>query len=995
MKSADKQIDKCLSAACKLQFGTTEREVETTLHNLFQAFGKDSELAYKIQGGEIDILLTDCNVVVEAKQKANPRGTGSSRKNEQQKTQFEQLQRYVVDIQQEACNNRPWIGILTDATNWYAWEWPKSTNPDKAPKAKKLNELKNINSGKEQELGRWLEDLLSRKDLAGPRWIPRNITDIFAGEQNNLEQIYGNHANDASVKNKREIWLDLLRGSGLAPSEEDSYNIHRLFIRHTYLVAISRAAIGALTEDTSDDDPETALNDGFVSWILEDPVGIHWARRVYDEAFKYDWRARAQDVLRKFYASVIPKEQRKLYGEYYTPDWVAQMLAEKVLDKEWLEKSIQAALTGSDLYGIGVLDPACGSGTFLYHTAKRLLTADALKGHSPQERADAVAKLVHGIDIHPVAVEMARATLLRALPAEPTNGSAALHIAQGDSLLASGADKLYSGEIRLPNEKKSWLIIPKEFVLLNDYRQRTEQLVKAAKDGKKEPPQDALATLGPQVAQKMLEQYKKLVNLCQQRGNGIWTWLIVNAVAPLRLQARKVNRILTNPPWVCMYEIQVEERKRQLEEMFRAENLWVGGRNAHRTDIGSLFVKRSRNAYLQISNAISAWVLNHSSIQGGNWEKFRSGIDAGNTEVIDFKEVKAQPFSGAPSCVWIERLPRTHGKKKVQHMKMRENSRISKEQNEPWCEVNEKVYLDDHKEIPSSQSGYMNGNKCAFRKGATIVPYCLVRVKECEITGETAQFSTRASTREPWANVGTKKGFVPRHWILNTVYSDDLFPFCLRKDISKTIIPINPSGVLEDAPETEKYWREADKVYRRYAGKGSNTPQTLLDQIDFSAKLSKQLPLATSKSMVIYNNSGQYLRATIFQGEIPVIQDTALYLQRITSGEANYLATVMNADILQPAFLQARKTDRHFSAHIWREVPIPKFDPKNPLHQKLAALGKEAAKEATRYRDEIDANASQVKISAHIRACLRKSGLANQIDIAASCLLPNQAKREK
>ena len=440
-----------------------------------------------------------------------------------------------------------------------------------------------------------------------------------------------------------------------------------------------------------------------------------------------------------------------------------------------------------------------------------------------------------------------------------------------------------------------------------------------------------------------------------------------------------------------MSEIQVKERKRELEEMFKHEKLWVGGKAATGTDIASLFVKRCRNAYLEITGGVSAWVLNHASIQGLNWAKFRTWMEAGNTEVIDFREVKAPPFAGAHSCAWVERNPRTSGETQAAQLRMRPGQTVAKDCQEPWVQVREKAQLYKATRIPTGVSGYMEGTKCVFRNGATIFPHCLVRVEELTLKGDRADFKTRASTKGAWKDLDAQEGTVPKSWIVDTVYPVDLLPFCLRKAISKTILPLHPQGhFLEDLPE-EDYWKKAEDLYQDYAGRGSNTPQTLLGNIDFSSKLSKQLPLQTSKPVVVYNASGQYLCAAVCKGKT-VVEHGVYYLPTKTPQEAEYLAALLNADALQPAFQQARKSDRHFDTHFWREVPIPQFDPKDPLHQKLADLGAQAAKVAVDYRDAADPKgvSGPLTLRTHIRKHLRADGLADQIDMAASLLLPKQ-----
>jgi len=79
------------------------------------------------------------------------------------------------------------------------------------------------------------------------------------------------------------------------------------------------------------------------------------------------------------YESVITPEQRHDLGEYYTPDWLAAKMVERVVPEPLITR---------------VLDPACGSGTFLFHCVRRYLDAADTAGTAP---ADALA----GVTAHP------------------------------------------------------------------------------------------------------------------------------------------------------------------------------------------------------------------------------------------------------------------------------------------------------------------------------------------------------------------------------------------------------------------------------------------------------------------------------------------------------------------------------------------------------------------------------------------------------------------
>lgn len=243
----------------------------------------------------------------------------------------------------------------------------------------------------------------------------------------------------AAYRTKFDLWKQMLRSSGMLPDERRLLQLIELFRFHTALIAVSRAVVAALDEGEALPAPEELLSSGFASWAVERTEGEAWCARLIDRIARYDWRGLERDALRSVYEKMIGPDVRHGFGEYYTPDWLAEAVCEEVLDEEWIARALEAAKRGSGrsgrcVAGIGVLDPACGSGTFLFHAARRILAAPKLRGLPAKRRADLVTRLVQGIDIHPVAVEMSRATLAAALPALPPGGAQALLVHQGDSL---------------------------------------------------------------------------------------------------------------------------------------------------------------------------------------------------------------------------------------------------------------------------------------------------------------------------------------------------------------------------------------------------------------------------------------------------------------------------------------------------------------------------------------------------------------------------------
>ena len=85
-----------------------------------------------------------------------------------------------------------------------------------------------------------------------------------------------------------------------------------------------------------------------------------------------------------------------------------------------------------------VLDPACGSGTFLFHAVRQYLTAAAEDGVPLPEALNDLTDHVLGVDLHPVAVALARVTYLLAIGRQrlldPQRGPITVPVYLGDSI---------------------------------------------------------------------------------------------------------------------------------------------------------------------------------------------------------------------------------------------------------------------------------------------------------------------------------------------------------------------------------------------------------------------------------------------------------------------------------------------------------------------------------------------------------------------------------
>lgn len=113
-------------------------------------------------------------------------------------------------------------------------------------------------------------------------------------------------------------------------------------------------------------------------------------RQLIKDLANYDWNRLREDVLGSVFESLIPRSEQVLLGQFYTPTRVADLLIAFAVDAE----------------NASVLDPGCGSGTFL------MRAYEYLKETSPESHEELLSRL-WGFDISAFATELASINLFR------------------------------------------------------------------------------------------------------------------------------------------------------------------------------------------------------------------------------------------------------------------------------------------------------------------------------------------------------------------------------------------------------------------------------------------------------------------------------------------------------------------------------------------------------------------------------------------------------
>ena len=162
---------------------------------------------------------------------------------------------------------------------------------------------------------------------------------------------------------------------------------------------------------------------------------------------------------REFLLDVMPGNERKSTGSYYTPtsliDCLLDSTLDPVLDDAQKRAEVAATNAGTDpslaiadaLLAVTVCDPACGSGHFLVAAARRIAKRlAAVREHNPEPTVEAlrtalrdvVKHCIYGVDVNPMAVELAKVSLwLEALEPGKPLGFLDAHIKCGNALIGA------------------------------------------------------------------------------------------------------------------------------------------------------------------------------------------------------------------------------------------------------------------------------------------------------------------------------------------------------------------------------------------------------------------------------------------------------------------------------------------------------------------------------------------------------------------------------
>ena len=883
-------------------------------------------------------------------------------------------------------------------------------------------------------------------------------SDAFLAGNLLLKEAYEAHRNDPTVAVKRRLWQDLLQvalGKDAATAGDDS---DWLFIRHTYItsliaVIMQQQLLGDVAHYASER-PEALLK----GHILAEQSGLHgvidadlftWPTEVEESRYlceiarvveQFDWTQNAKEVAPTLYQNVITQEERKKLGEYYTPRWLAEEITSAVVDDPLNQR---------------VLDPSCGSGTFIETAVERIISHSG--DLSAAETLEKLQQNIVGIDIHPVAVQLAKATwvmaaagTIQAARDEGTGaGAVSAPIYLGDSmqlrydtgtLYASQSIELETHETLPGHTAPITFRIPKELARQQAViDQLISEIATAIDEGRDAEHIAEVYPMGDADRKSISALVTAMRELHAADRNHVWAYYIRNMIRPAVIAEEKVDRIIGNPPWLT-YGQSADIIRIELREMSeRRYQIWAGGKLAPHQDIAALFYTRCAELYAK-SQAIIGMVMPHSALRTGQHLKWRIGTykrkGGRNTPGIGLNFQVHEPWD--LDNVGPDFFPIPASVIFAEYTGMRKGEPLAPGTLQMWRGDWEKDY-----EGITRKSQALHHDDGKFKspyaelssQGPTITDRRLFFV---ETVPHTAMLPAANTTNvQPRLGKQDKILYEGQLNLLEGVISNDnLFDVYLGECIApyvaldpvKAVLPVHRSTMTmplnHDECEDDKHdacsleisalhstmqrrWNTADAMFRE--AHKNRTIKDLYKNLNHLDKLTSQLEYlqdaiaGNGAIRIAYTTQGEPT-AAIIKDNYSVLDHKLFQTVCQSEEEAHYVLAIINSNTLTTAaetfMTKGLYGARDFHKHGWK-LPIPRYDAGDSLHVHLSELGATAEQECAALiaKSDIPSNPRGNTQSRAARSLLRhkwqpNSATAQPIEAAVARLLtdPAQAK---
>ncbi len=771
--------------------------------------------------------------------------------------------------------------------------------------------------------------------------------------------------------------------------DEDSY------LDHVYLVILARmlaaSALATASERSASDFPQRAVTGDFfkaaehrVDRFVEEDF-FRWVKSdsalgmlkpalddLHNELQKIDFRsAKKLDLLSDLYQEIMPPQKKAEYGQVFTPPW----LVEEIVDN----------INKTDERGTTVLDPACGTGSFLRTVAIRKLSK-LPKSMSPQERLESILQDICGLDINPVSVVIAKTTLMLSLAdlLKESEKPVEIPIYLCDSLflpkewVSEKAEKISvtfdDSEVSFPSKlfmdgtfEFDELINKVDFLAQRLSTGQIQEIdCKSALKGLLEQIKNKL-NLTPNefdiLVDSSLSLVKEFSNRISKRRNNVWAFILKNTYRPSLLKAR-FDVIVSNLPWLAMSALPKVPYKDELQRLSEYYQLSPSGPSKHHFDISTTYAVHCVAHYL-VDTGLLGFILPRVILKGDHHDGLRRSryIQKSPMRVNSVWDLEnVSPLFGRPACVIFGQYDKKHPgfPKRLPCIEISGNPDkpplTKKKVTLPLSILGNKSSYERPKSRLSEKRYYWP----LFYQGADLMPRRAVMV---DIVGQknAAILSVQTSSIEkanrnnksPWDKLDLK-GTIERRFVFTTFKSDIVLPFIVGAP-SFIVLPIEESPsytyelldqrtiVARGYDNAAKWFEHVDKELKKAGKKQLKSWLTRRNKlVDQSSK-----PHA---NMVLYGAGGKNICAAVTNVaalEFPFVNDQTLYSWDTSSlEEAWYVCAMLNSEPINDAIKNYQPSGDFDEQHI-HKLPlsfIPTFNSGNQKHLEIVKEAMRIAK---------------------------------------------------
>lgn len=944
-------------------------------------------------------------------------------------TAEKQLREYISGVwAEEKGSYRPLIGVASDGIVWRIYRPTLKTSVKSKPKAEDVElELLRELTLTDKTLGDfwiWLTSFLFRPGNTLPTAeqfrVDFGVASLaFHDGIDALNTAWRIAQKESEPRLAFETWEKYLTVTygRLVPTQKEGEaesgeaDLPVLFLKHTYLASVARFLIWASISKGRVKEPlrdvargvlsgeffasqrlANLVEDDFFQWVrrpqVEEILAPVW-ERILAQILTYDLSRLNEDVLKGVYQELVDPKDRHDLGEYYTPDWLCERIVQELLPKKGYAS---------------VLDPTCGSGSFLRAAITHLLRSNP--GGSDTVRLQNIVTNVVGIDIHPLAVMIAKATYLLALGplVKAAKQAVQIPVYLADSLfLPAEVSQMKLGEapgyeIRFGGKKVS---IPDD--LINNaelFDPAISACAKVAADhatsGRENSEslsaflKNVLPTLSKRedcgvIISSLWHFTEALADLIRTKKNSIWAFIIQNSYRPSMLKSR-FDFIVGNPPWLSYRYISDPEYQEEVKRRAIAE---YGIAPPHQKlvtqmELATVFLAHALKIYGR-PGAKLGFVMPRSVLTADQHMNLRLRSYRAPFRLLGYWDLKeVRPIFQVPCCVLL--AGRDESKGSVSDiLPVLEWTGQLPSRDVPWETAQQTltfnktegqvIFLGDRtafsttegRSAPSRTSPY----KSAFRQGATILPRNFYFVKSAEplerpdpdqLYWVETDLDQAEDAKPPYQDVHMK-GSVEGRFLYCTALSRHVLPFLMlppaliaipvereedhfRVTTAENLRKQGFRGIAKWMMKVEEIWEEkrGDKADR----------QSIYERLDYQKELTVQS--VSSRYLVLYNAAGTNLSAVALdRNHLPIsfIVEHKLYWAPCSSEqEADYLTAILNSDSINIAIKPFQSTGLMGERDIEKKVldlPFPSFNPEMQKHRDLASLGGQAKTKAAAY----------------------------------------------